>query len=453
MSKSKKNIFISQLGSKEKEIKDELYEIFLELRQKVINLKNSPNQPVNFQNKSNENNCITAIKTLLHLIRELINLIPEKTKSQTIINTTKNQNSNQKQNNNIINCKSINESPKSEKNKSKNENFHQLENHILKLENDTRIYLKKIFSQKIQKEILQSKIQNSVKTEQEFESLKEKVKYQNGKFLENDRMEHEILILRQENSNLKNEIIVLESKVEKNNDNIQTIKNLREKIKMLLKMNKYNNTLDNNNNNLANCSNSNEKKKVKCYSMKNIKNREINTTFNHHSNSINYNSSSVYNINNYNNINYLNGSHYKRGKYIRIHSNSSLYDNTSGRYVKNNLNEINVFEQGSGDTSASFKKINIKENRNCNSVGKRSIKAKKIRSNKEKYNIINVRINDEIFNNNTFSCMKEPSIKNTNKKKIVNQNHGNINVNVNSHSFLPVKNIRNKKERYSQKKI
>ena len=451
MSKSKKNIFISQFPSKDKEIKDELYEIFLELRQKVVNLKNYPNQPVNYQNKNNDNNCLTAIKTLLHLIHELINLIPDKIKSQPIINTSRIQNNNQK-NNNTINSKSTFESPRTEKSKPKHENSRQLENHILKLENDTRIYLKKIFSQKIQKEILQSKIQNSIKTEQEFESLKEKVKYQNGKFLDNDRMENEILILRQENSNLKNEITVLESKIVKNNDNIQTIKNLKEKIKMLLKISKYNNTQDNNN--LANCSHCTDKKKVKCYSMKNIKNREINTTFNHHSNSINYNSSSVYNINNYNNINYLNGSHYKRGKYIRIHSNSSLYDNTSGRYVKNNSKEINVFEPGSGDTSASFKKINIKDTRNCNSVGQRSIKAKKRISNKDKYNIISVRMNDESYNNNTFSCMKDQSNKNNNnKKKVVNQNHGNMNVNVNSHSFLPIKNIRNKKERYSQKKI
>ena len=453
MSKSKKNIFISQLASKDREIKDELYEIFLELRQKVINLKNFPNQPVNFQNKNNDSNCITAIKTLLHLIRELINLIPEKIKSQPIINTSKvqnNNNNNQKQNNNTINSKSIVESPKSEKCRSKNEGFHQLENHILKLENDTRVYLKKIFSQKIQKEILQSKIQNSLKTEQEFESLKEKVKYQNGKFLDNDRMEHEILILRQENSNLKNEITILEGKIEKNNDNIQTIKTLREKIKMLLRITKY----QDNNNNLMNSSHSTDKKKVKCYSMKNIKNREINTTFNHHSNSINYNSSSIYNINNYNNINYLNGSsNFKRGKYIRIHSNSSLYDNTSGRYMKNNSKELNFFEPGSGDTSASFKKISVKENRNCNSVGQRSIRAKKRVSKKDKYNIISMRGQDENYSNNTFSCMKDPSIKSTNKKKIVNQNHGNMNTNVNSHSFLPIKNIKVKKERYSQKKI
>ena len=246
--------------------------------------------------------------------------------------------------------------------------------------------------------------------------------------------------------------MLFDLKVEKNNDNIQTIKSLREKVKMLLKMNKYNNTLDNNNN-LVNCSNSNEKKKVKCYSMKNIKNREINTTFNQHSNSINYNSSSVYNINNYNKINYLSSSRYKRGKYIRIHSNSSLYDNTSGRYVEKNSKEINVFEPGSGDTSASFKKINIKDNRNCNSVGQRSINAKKRISNKDKYNIISVRMNDDSYNNNTFSCMKDQSNNINNKKKVVNQNHGNMNGNVNSQSFLPIKNIRNKKEIYSQKNI
>ena len=47
---------------------------------------------------------------------------------------------------------------------------------------------------------------------EEFDSLKEKVKYKNGKFLEDDRKENEIIILRNENSNLKNEIKKMEIK-------------------------------------------------------------------------------------------------------------------------------------------------------------------------------------------------------------------------------------------------
>ena len=37
--------------------------------------------------------------------------------------------------------------------------------------------------------------------EEEFDEMKEKLKYENGKFLHNEKKENEILILRAENSN------------------------------------------------------------------------------------------------------------------------------------------------------------------------------------------------------------------------------------------------------------
>ena len=37
--------------------------------------------------------------------------------------------------------------------------------------------------------------------------MKEKLKYEEGTFLDNDRKDHEILILRAENSNLKKPIV------------------------------------------------------------------------------------------------------------------------------------------------------------------------------------------------------------------------------------------------------
>ena len=47
--------------------------------------------------------------------------------------------------------------------------------------------------------------------------MKTKYKYEDGKFLENDRKDNEILILRAENSNLK-------AQIEKNEDEIKLIK-------------------------------------------------------------------------------------------------------------------------------------------------------------------------------------------------------------------------------------
>jgi hypothetical protein len=50
------------------------------------------------------------------------------------------------------------------------------------------------------------KLNAYMEMENEFEELKEKVKYEGGKFLNNERKDNEIIILRQENSILKKEI-------------------------------------------------------------------------------------------------------------------------------------------------------------------------------------------------------------------------------------------------------
>ena len=66
--------------------------------------------------------------------------------------------------------------------------------------------------------------------EQEYENLKEKVKYEGEKFLDNERKDNEIFILRAENSSLKKEIVNLEhlnkKKEQKIQEHIKTIKKL-----------------------------------------------------------------------------------------------------------------------------------------------------------------------------------------------------------------------------------
>ena len=56
--------------------------------------------------------------------------------------------------------------------------------------------------------------------QEEFEDLKDKVKYEGGRFLNNERKENEILILRQENSILKREISKFE-KLQKLNETLK----------------------------------------------------------------------------------------------------------------------------------------------------------------------------------------------------------------------------------------
>ena len=111
----------------------------------------------------------------------------------------------------------------------------QLENQIRKLESDNKYYLKNYFQFKIQKDVLEMKLNAYMSLEDEYEELKEKVKYEGGKFLDNDRKDNEIIILRSENSALKKEITKLESinksfeyKIKEYQKNIKNLENNNE---------------------------------------------------------------------------------------------------------------------------------------------------------------------------------------------------------------------------------
>jgi len=97
--------------------------------------------------------------------------------------------------------------------KKNNNNISILENMILKLEKDLKYHIKNEFMFKIQKDTLDNKIKNYSEMEEEFEALKEKVRYEGGKFLNNDRKDNEIKILRRENSNIKKEVKKMEIKI------------------------------------------------------------------------------------------------------------------------------------------------------------------------------------------------------------------------------------------------
>ena len=99
------------------------------------------------------------------------------------------------------------------KNNKKVNLISQLENIIIKLEKDLKYHIKNEFMLKIQKDSSDSKIRNYMEMEEEFEELKEKVRYEGGKFLNNDRKDNEIKILRRENSNIKREVKKMEIKI------------------------------------------------------------------------------------------------------------------------------------------------------------------------------------------------------------------------------------------------
>ena len=72
--------------------------------------------------------------------------------------------------------------------------------------------------------------------EEDYEELKAKVKFEGGKFLENDRKDNEIIILRNENSRIKKEIKKLESqKIVMESEYNEKIKKLENEILILNK--------------------------------------------------------------------------------------------------------------------------------------------------------------------------------------------------------------------------
>ncbi len=106
----------------------------------------------------------------------------------------------------------------------------QYENMLRNHENKERNLIKKQFQYKLHNETLEYKLEEYMEIEEEFEEMKSKFKYEDGKFLENDRKDNEIIIIRQENTNLKKII----SSLERDNE---------EKKKIILEMEKQYNDI------------------------------------------------------------------------------------------------------------------------------------------------------------------------------------------------------------------
>ena len=104
------------------------------------------------------------------------------------------------------------------------ENIKQYKSRILLLEQSNRFYIQQIFLKQTKIDILENEIESYMDIEAEFEEMKEKLKYENGKFLHNEKKENEILILRAENSNLKKIIDKNEKTIEEKELLIESFK-------------------------------------------------------------------------------------------------------------------------------------------------------------------------------------------------------------------------------------
>ena len=216
-------------------IKEELFSLFKGIQDDIPNDK-LPKNKKNIQNIST----LDSI-TLITYIKESIPLLINQK-----ISEAKTQN-----NNNDI-------SIELEENSNLRKEYNQLENQLKKLESDNRHYLKIYLKSEIQKKVLDMKLNAYMCLEEEYEELKEKVKYEGGKFLENERKDNEIFILRAENSSLKKEITKLEQNIKTKDNKIkehqQTIQEMKYNIENLNhKIYNLKKSMDNNSfNNISN---------------------------------------------------------------------------------------------------------------------------------------------------------------------------------------------------------
>ena len=359
------------------DFREQLYVFYLEIKGELTK-KNIEIEKEHLQEIANN----TSQSVILNYIRELFYLL---------INTRFPQEE-QKE-----------EEKTSNKKRNKQSDLSQLENHIRILEQDIRHLLQREFQNKIKVDTLEMKLNAYMEMEVEFAELKEKVKYEGGKFLNNERKDNEIIILRQENSTLKKEIKkskedkdIYESKIKSEQETIMKLKkdisSLNKKMEKIEKEN-INNKKPNNNNssiniNINNNGNSSSKWIIKQENQE-ISNINNNNT-NKNNNTINHNSTSNFSL--------------KKRKINNFTKNYRKYNSNLGQTLTNNYN----FQIRS--------KFNNREKRGYN-----GLQAKKIKSlsrapiNYEGNNAFTAtysKILSHLYNKN-----KTPNKKNNNYKK------------------------------------
>ena len=218
------------------EIKPKLYSYYLELLNEISNNGTEKHSSYNLEEYKDLN------------INEIIERVKDSTKELIKLKISQNEN-------------------------DKN-NYYQLESYVKKLESDIKLFYHNIFEYKILNDVLEDKIKMYKLIQEEYEELKDKVKFIGGKFLDNEKKDNEIIILRQENNILKKEVDKLE-RMNKQNENLKNkylnkINDLQNEIEQLNKKleTKYITSNSISNYNISNASNinNNGKKLSKCIS-------------------------------------------------------------------------------------------------------------------------------------------------------------------------------------------
>ena len=179
--------------------KEMLYELFYEIKSELLGCKIEMDEE-DFQSNIKKITIPKLVDYLHDSIQILIRKKIEETKEEQKIIDKEYYEKNINFTNNINNLLEIGEKA-------------QYENIIRKLESKERILSKIVFQKQLQKDSLEIKMVEYIEMEEEFEEMKTKLKYEEGRFLRNDRKDNEIKILRGENSNLKISIKEMEEKI------------------------------------------------------------------------------------------------------------------------------------------------------------------------------------------------------------------------------------------------
>ena len=217
------NSYSNKKKNSEHKTKELLYNLYYEIKSEILGSKIEIDED-EYQENINKISIPKLITYIHDSIQILITSKIELTKTQQRIEDEKFFSKNNK----ILN---LEQNPISISEKKGYENI------IRKLEEKERYLTKIQFQDKLQKEAMENKINEYMDMEDEFEEMKTKLKYEDGRFLSNDRKDNEIIIIRSENSKLKNTVDELENEINKLKNTIsektKKIDSLKEEIEKL----------------------------------------------------------------------------------------------------------------------------------------------------------------------------------------------------------------------------
>ena len=393
----------NELGYNEYKVKEKLYTLFYELTSEIKGTKIEIDE-----DEYEENIRTTSAFQIIEYIYQTLQILLKKYKKENI--------------------KKIN---------PKENEINQYELILRKYENDNRFLIKQQFQQKLIRESLEYKLEEYMEMEEEFEEMKSKLKYEDGKFLENDRKDNEIIIIRQENSNLKLIISNLEKDIIEKNNLIEELKEKYNNVQIKLEetekeLNLFSNIDINNLNNINNNSNLGNHSMIN-YVPKNLNNLSNLSTIsykNYNTNNISKNSFCLCK----NNI-----SEIKNIIDLKIFNLKST--KTSSRKNKH-IHELfgnnkNIISDLSIKNNVSKKKINHNRNNSMNMLldkKKINLISKYLSNKKSNRTTINTNNNNIIYNYNYNYNYNHPYNNNNNNNNNYNNNNSNNNNNNNSNN-------------------